>query len=646
MDYPGATPETVAANIATPLERQFMQIPGLEMITSKSSQGFCSLTLQFALSKSLDGAATDVQAAIARAAGNLPVDLPSPPTFTKTNPNDQPIMFIAVYSDSMTSGQIYDIANTQIGQRISILSGVSQVQVSGRKRPCGSRPIRRRWRPAISPSMTWPWPSGRAPLTRAPASSTAPAGHSCSSRRGNSSPRRITTSSSSERATARRSICGTWPRPRDSVQDERMDMRFWFEGGRCLRPRWWWPCSARRARTRLKWPNPSATCCPRSSPSCPLRWASTLVHDRSETIVRSVEDVQETLVIAFVLVVMVIFMFLGRATDTLIPVVALPLSMLLTFIVMNVLGYSLDNLSLMAMTLAIGFLVDDAIVFLENTVRRMEQYNETPVQAAIEQRQGNQLHDSLHDAFAGGGIPAVGVHERADGADLPRVRRDHRGVHPGQRDRVADADAADVRPAAGAPRARCEEDLRRAGDRRRREARAAALRRVAVAGPALHPLAILVWLGCLVGTGYLLWVMPKAFLPTGDSSFIWGMFFAQEGVSPAEMHSIQDRGDEVLQANGSMRTTFTMSGNGQFLGSNIGALAGLLEDPEDRPPLELMDGRVIEHPSIQDIAQQLTMGLMMRTQGVMPIFTPQPVLEISTGVSARPRGSSTTPFPA
>src|SRR5438552_5991830 len=131
--YPGASPETVAANIATPLERQFMQIPGLEIITSKSTQGTCSMTVQFALSKSLDAAATDVQAAISRAAGNLPQDLPSPPTFTKTNPNDQPIMYVALTSDSMTQGQIYDLANTQVGQKVSIVNGVSQVAIYGTK---------------------------------------------------------------------------------------------------------------------------------------------------------------------------------------------------------------------------------------------------------------------------------------------------------------------------------------------------------------------------------------------------------------------------------------------------------------------------------------------------------------------------------
>src|SRR6202162_3869034 len=131
VNYPGATPDTMANNVATPLERQFMQIPGLELVTSNSGQGNTNFVLQFALSKSLDAAATDVQAAITRAQGQLPVDLPSPPTFTKTNPNDQPIMYIGLTSDTVTAGQLYDYASTQVGERISILPGVSQVAVYG-----------------------------------------------------------------------------------------------------------------------------------------------------------------------------------------------------------------------------------------------------------------------------------------------------------------------------------------------------------------------------------------------------------------------------------------------------------------------------------------------------------------------------------
>src|SRR6267154_693485 len=132
-NYPGASPDTVANNIATPLERQFMQIPGLELVTSASTQGNVNFTLQFALEKSIDAAATDVQTAISQATGQLPVDLPSPPSYTKTNPNDQPILYIPLTSDSVTQAQLYDYASTQVGQRSSILPGVSRVTVFGTK---------------------------------------------------------------------------------------------------------------------------------------------------------------------------------------------------------------------------------------------------------------------------------------------------------------------------------------------------------------------------------------------------------------------------------------------------------------------------------------------------------------------------------
>ena len=168
------------------------------------------------------------------------------------------------------------------------------------------------------------------------------------------------------------------------------------------------------------------------------------IYDRSQTIVNSIKDVQATLYIAFVLVVLVIFIFLGRATDTLIPAVALPLSLLLTFIAMQLLGYSLDNLSLMALTLAIGFLVDDAIVFLENTVRRMED-GRAPFEATLNSGQGDQLHHPVDDAFAGGGVHAAGVHERTGGSHLPRIRDHHRDLDLRQRPGFADAYAADVR---------------------------------------------------------------------------------------------------------------------------------------------------------------------------------------------------------
>src|SRR5438093_10486584 len=133
VSYPGASPVTMARNVATPLEKNFLQIPGLELITSANTQGNTTFTLQFALSKSVDAAATDVQAAINQSTGNLPIDLPSPPTFTKFNPNDQPIIYITLTSESLSEGPLYDYASSQVAQRINIVPGVSKVDIFGSK---------------------------------------------------------------------------------------------------------------------------------------------------------------------------------------------------------------------------------------------------------------------------------------------------------------------------------------------------------------------------------------------------------------------------------------------------------------------------------------------------------------------------------
>ena len=197
------------------------------------------------------------------------------------------------------------------------------------------------------------------------------------------------------------------------MQDERINMRFWMRGhARAVGDGGGGGVPPGGLERRARSPRRCATSFPAFARSFPASVDIVPIYDRSQTIVNSVNDVQATLYIAFVLVVLVIFLFLGRATDTLIPAVALPLSLLLTFVVMNLLGYSLDNLSLMALTLAIGFLVDDAIVFLENTVRLMETGAERP-RGDAEFRAGDQLHDSGHDHFAGGGVHSAGVHDAA-----------------------------------------------------------------------------------------------------------------------------------------------------------------------------------------------------------------------------------------
>ena len=372
VGYPGATPETMANNVATPLERQFMQIPGLQLVTSNSGQGHSSFVLQFDLSKSVDAAATDVQAAITRATAQLPVDLPSPPTFTKTNPNDQPIMYVGITSDSATQGQLFDYANTQVGERISILPGVSQVAVYG-----AQSAVRIKADPSAMAARNLTIDELAAALKNGTSYTGAgqfdgehhtfllqPEGQLSEAsqyedlivRQGNGGPVYLKDIATVE----------------NGLQDERISMRFWYRGHEVPAATVVVAVFRRAGSNAVEVAKSIRDLLPTVQAQLPSSVGIVPIYDRSQGIVNSVKDVQATLFVAFALVVLVIFFFLGRARDTLIPVVALPLSLLLTFVVMDILGYSLDNLSLMALTLAIGFLVDDAIVFLENTVRLME----------------------------------------------------------------------------------------------------------------------------------------------------------------------------------------------------------------------------------------------------------------------------------
>jgi HAE1 family hydrophobic/amphiphilic exporter-1 len=624
VNYPGATPETMANNVATPLERQFMQIPGLELVTSNNGQGHSSFVLQFALSKSLDAAATDVQAAITRASGQLPVDLPSPPTFTKTNPNDQPIMYIALVSDTATEGQLYDYANTQVGERLSILPGVSQVAVYGTQSAV---------RIKADPSAMAIRNITLEDLTNAIKNGTSytgagqfdgphrtfllqPQGQLMTDAQYNG----LIVGQSNGAPVYLKDVATA----KQSVQDERIDMRFWVRG----------------------YPQPSATVVvavfrragvnavdvaksvrallPTIQRQLPNSVLVVGAYDRSQTIVRSISDVQTTLYIAFVLVVIVIFIFLGRATDTMIPAVALPLSLLLTFIAMSVLGYSLDNLSLMALTLAIGFLVDDAIVFLENTVRLME-----AGQSAFEASLNSAKEISFTILAMTLSLAAVFIPLVFMSGLMGRIFREFSLTI------VISILASGLVSLTLTP-------LMTSRLLRNRGAGAKKTWMERVFGALEHRvlnvygrslwfflrnrwISAVTWVVCLVGTVYFFSIVPKAFLPVGDSSFIRGVMVAEEGSSPEQMHAYQTQAEKIMKANPAVRSTFTMSGNAQFLGSNQAFLIAFLKDPSERPP-------------IAQVAGQLMGGISGAIPGVVAFLQPNPALEISTGATANAQG--------
>jgi len=623
VGYPGASPDTIANNIATPLERQFMQINGLEVVTSKSTQGVATFTLQFALEKNIDAAATDVQTAISQAAGSLPADLPSPPTYSKSNPNDQPIMYIALTSDSVTSGQLYDYASTQVGQRISILPGVSRVNVFGTKSAI---------RIKANPSAMWARGITIDDLSAAIKNGTSYTG--AGQLDSNSGTAILRPQGQLETADQFSNLIvgGNGNAPvylrdvatvKDSVQDERINMRFWVRGYEVPSATVIVAVNRRAGANAVEVSKSIRELLPMIGNELPGSIRITPIYDRSLSIVHSVIDVETTLAIAFVLVVIVIFAFLGRATDTLIPTVALPLSLLITFVAMRALGYSLDNLSLMALTLAIGFLVDDAIVFLENTVRRMER-GEQPFEAAINSaREISFTIMSMTISLAAVFIPLVFMTGL-----VGRIFREFAIT-------IVIAIFASGLVSLTLTPLMCARLLKARGHGVKqtwveRVIGGIEKRVLWVYGGSLwwflrhRWISPLIWLVCLAGTIVLFILVPKAFLPAGDSSVIFGAFIAREGSSPDQMHALQDRVDKMLHEDPNVITDFTLTGATGFLSANQGLTFTFIKPPEQRAP-------------IQQVAGQM-MGKLSSIPGVFAFLQPFPVLQISTGVTAQQQG--------
>ncbi|MBQ6534628.1 MAG: efflux RND transporter permease subunit, partial [Opitutales bacterium] len=385
VSYPGADPTIMGANIASPLEQQFMQIPGIEMITSRNSMGATSIVLQFSLSKDIDAAATDVQSAIQRAMGNLPADLPSPPSFTKDNPNDLPIYIVSATSDCLTQGELYDYAYSQVAQQLNLVEGVSKVDIYAAPKAVRIEVDTRKLY-NLGYSMT--------DLASALSRSTNMMG--AGSLNGPTTQYVLFPETQLSAAKDYESLVVGFKDGSpiylrdiatavDAIQYDTLNLSFFNRETKTT------PATSSIAMGIRKRADGNAVTTVEGIKKMMEKFKAELpetiklyeFYDRSRLIVDNINDVQETLLIAFVLVVFVIYFFLGRFRDTLIPSVALPFSVLLTFIFMYWFGFSLNNLSLMGITMSIGFLVDDAIVFLENTVRRMEDFGETPRVATI-----------------------------------------------------------------------------------------------------------------------------------------------------------------------------------------------------------------------------------------------------------------------
>ncbi|MBI3665082.1 MAG: efflux RND transporter permease subunit, partial [Acidobacteria bacterium] len=374
---PGASPETMASSVATPLEREFSTISGVQSMSSTNTQGFTSIAVQFTLERNIDAAAQDIQAAISKAGGQLPASMPRPPSYQKANPAEQPVLYLALTSSTLPLYTVDEYAETLLAQRISMASGVSRVQVFGAQKYAV--------RVQLNPDALVARGIGIDEVQRAVQQSNVdlPTGKLYGAKQA------FTVQSNGQLTTAAayRPLIVAWRNGMpvrlgdlgqvlDSVENDKVSA--WFNGVRGVIL----AIQRQPGTNTVEVVDNIKQLMPVFRSEIPPAVDLSVAFDASESIRGSINDVKFTLVLTICLVVMVIFLFLRNLSSTLIPGVAVPLSIVGTFAVMYLLGYSLNNLSLMALTLSVGFVVDDAIVMLENIVRHME-LGHSRMQAAL-----------------------------------------------------------------------------------------------------------------------------------------------------------------------------------------------------------------------------------------------------------------------
>jgi len=364
---PGASPETMASSVATPLEKEFATIAGVDAVSSVSGLGSTQITLQFDLGRDIDGAALDVQSAMTSAAKKLPKEMTTPPSFHKVNPSDAPVLFLSLSSDTVPMYDVDDYAETLIAQRISTLPGVAQVSIYGQQKYAV--------RVQANPNALSAAGIGLKDLQNAlaAANSSTPVGQI----NGQKQNFTIQATGQMTRAAQYRDLIvayrngnpialGNVARVIDSVETDQV--AGWFNGTRSILL----AVDRQPDANTVDVVNRVKELIPTFRAQIPPAIGLSVMLDRSDSIKAAISDVQFTLGLTIALVVLVIFLFLRNATATIIPALALPISIIGTFAGMYLFGYSIDNLSLLALTLSVGFVVDDAIVMLENIVRHIE----------------------------------------------------------------------------------------------------------------------------------------------------------------------------------------------------------------------------------------------------------------------------------
>ncbi|MEA3066663.1 MAG: hypothetical protein QOK41_70, partial [Sphingomonadales bacterium] len=375
---PGASPSTMAASIATPLEREFSSIAGVDSITSVSGLGIGRITVQFNLNRNIDAAAQDIQAAIANASRKLPAEMTTPPSYRKVNPGSAAVLQLTLTSESLPLSTLNEYAEIKIGQRLSTLDGVAQITIFG--------PQKYAVRVQVDPDLLAIRGIGLDEVQKAlaAASSTTPVGAL-------SGPQKAATLQADTQPTKASGYLPLIIAYRNGAPVRLSDVAHVIDGVQSDKSGNWY--NGKRAITVAVSRQPDANTVevvkqvkaliPTFRAELPGAVEINVLNDRAAPIQAAVTDVQHTLGLTIVLVVLVIFLFVRRLSATIIPALALPVSIIGTFAVMYLGGYSLNNISLMALTLAVGFVVDDAIVMLENIVRHAES-GMSPMEAALQ----------------------------------------------------------------------------------------------------------------------------------------------------------------------------------------------------------------------------------------------------------------------
>ncbi len=623
VPYPGASPDTMAATVAAPLENECMQIQGLQSIISNNTYGQTAITLTFDLNRSIDLVAPDVQSAISRALTNLPTDLPSQPTYQKTNPSEAPIIYIMLTSDTLTAGELYDFGNRTIGKRISMLAGVSQVQLYGAKSAV---------RVQVDPDKLTSNGIGLnevADVLRA-GTVTIPGGYLD----GNDRTFSIQPDGQlfkakqydeliikySEDGPVRIKDIG---KSVDSLQNDNTNVMYsagpddLMEAGSV--------CVAVSRATGANTVALSAAVqntLEEVKGEIPGSVQVDVCYDKSVQIIESIQDVKTTIIIALILVVCVIFLFLGRVSDTIIPGMVLPLTIFATFAVMLAVKFSLDNLSLMALTLSVGFLVDDAIVVLENTTRHIE-LGKTPLAASIismKEITGTVISTSI--ALIIVFIPLVFM-----GGVVGRNFKEFALT-------VIIAICCSTVMALTLTPMMCSRMLKNMGNTKNKMQEfidkyiGGMIKKYMVLLKWTldrRYIALIVWALCLAGTLGFFMILPKTFMPEGDSGAIQGGILMQQGTSTRQMRSFQDQINMVLRENPYVQKILTVTGTQDGADQSTGVIVAILVPPNKRPV-------------IQKVNEQLTYQLAVLSAG-FTFLQPIPALKLSTGGESTASGS-------